>query len=368
WADDELAHLDNCFNPQAPQVALGIRMSHECFFAELGVEGNPWGRNPPELMRALAKRYNDRAEKIVGRRLVTETIHDPEDQFPYLKRIGEIFGGHYFYHDEIEWLEGDPASQTPEGLEKLLDHVEQLDIAAFITPPDWDARTRDIENRTGRKPDPHTLGGRGIRGPVTLATSIMGVENFLMLHYDAPDLLLRFSRVLGDAVLRRARAIDQLCHTDARATRGFSFADDNCSLTTPDLYETFGYPILKLLFDHYSPDENDPRYQHSDSDMGHLLPLLGRLRFTGVNFGPNVHLDHIRPHMPQARIDGCLAPFTFMNNDREKIIAEVRRDCAMAQASGAKGLNLSTAGSINNGSTLESMRLVMQVIQNYGRY
>ena len=42
WKDEELAHKDNCFSPDAPQVALGIRMSNECVYAELGEEGHPW--------------------------------------------------------------------------------------------------------------------------------------------------------------------------------------------------------------------------------------------------------------------------------------------------------------------------------------
>ena len=42
WADDELAHRENCFSKEAPQVALGIGMSDECVFAELNEEGNPW--------------------------------------------------------------------------------------------------------------------------------------------------------------------------------------------------------------------------------------------------------------------------------------------------------------------------------------
>jgi uroporphyrinogen decarboxylase len=40
----------------------------------------------------------------------------------------------------------------------------------------------------------------------------------------------------------------------------------------------------------------------------------------------------------------------------------------MAIESGTKGLNLFTAGSINPGSSLASMRLIMQTIQNFGRY
>ena len=76
WKDDELAHKDNCFSPDAPQVALGIRMSEECVFAELGEEGNPWGHTPRERRLELNKRYNDKAERIVGRRLLLKPFRN----------------------------------------------------------------------------------------------------------------------------------------------------------------------------------------------------------------------------------------------------------------------------------------------------
>lgn len=122
------------------------------------------------------------------------------------------------------------------------------------------------------------------------------------------------------------------------------------------------------IFEYYSPNENDKRFQHSDSAMAHLLPILGKLNLTGCNFGPTVLVDEIRKYMPKTRIDGCMAPFTFMSNDTDKIIAEVKRDCDIIKKTGTKGLNILTAGSINNGSSLESMRAVMYAIQTYGRY
>ena len=82
---------------------------------------------------------------------------------------------------------------------------------------------------------------------------------------------------------------------------------------------------------------------------------------------PQVALG-IRKYMPRTRIDGQLAPFTFMRNVEEDIIAEVKRDCEMAKEGDLRGLNLTTAGSINNGSLLTSMRVVMAAIQNFGRY
>jgi uroporphyrinogen decarboxylase len=367
WKDDEEAHKNNCFNPEAKQAAFGIRMAFECVFPELGIEGHPWAEYPPETQAEYAKRYNDKAEKIVGKRLLMEEYSASRIRFPYIKRIGEVFEGVYSIRENIEWLEG--KIKTPEELEGLLDRVEKLDMASFIFPDTITPELKKIYEESGQKPDPFNLGGRHIRGPVTLATSIMGVENFLLLYYDAPELVKRFSRILGDAIFRRSKAIDEICgYNEQDKPRGFSFADDNCCLTTPDFYEEFGFPILQKIFAYWSPEEQDSRYQHSDSAMAHLLPVLSRLNFTGVNFGPTVLFDVIRAHMPRARVDGCIAPFTIMRNNREDLFAQAKRDCAMSAGCGLRGLNLSTAGSINYGSSLESMRFLMQIVQNYGRY
>jgi uroporphyrinogen decarboxylase len=364
WKDDELSQRNNCFYEKAPQVALGIRMSDECVFAELGVEGNPWGHTSREQRIELNKRYNDKAEKIVGKRLLQEEIPTKEEIFPYIKRIGEVFEGTYTMNNNTgEWLKGKVS--TPEELEKLLDRVDKLDLREFMLPSNWESEKKRIYEKYGKKPSLN----RWIRGPVTLAMSIYGEENLMYLYYDDIDLYRRFSETIGRVILDMEGIIDtEAGYEVGKAPSGFGFADDNCALLSPEMYQVFGYPVLKKVFEHYSPEENDRRYQHSDSAMGHLLPILGKLNLTGCNFGPTVLVDEIRKNMPKTRIDGCIAPYTFMNNNTEELIAEVKRDCDMIKKTGTKGLNITTAGSINNGSSLESMRVVMHVIQNYGRY
>jgi len=200
-----------------------------------------------------------------------------------------------------------------------------------------------------------------------LATSIYGVENLIYLIIDEPDLALRFSQTISDVIFAYGTIMDEEAgYKPGEAPTGFGFADDNCYLLTPEMYEFFAYPILKRIFDYWSPNPGDRRYQHSDSDMKHLLPVLAKLNLTGCNFGPTVLVEDIRKYMPNTRIDGCISPLTFMRNDEEAIIAEVKRDCEMAK--GTRGLNLTTAGSINNGTLLTSMRAVMYAIQTYGRY
>lgn len=363
WEDDILAHEDNCFSKKAPQVALGIRMSDECVFAELNEAGNPWGNMERERRIALNKRYNDLAQQIVGKRLLQEEFPTEDELFPAYRQIGEVFGGQYIHNGVSLWLKG--SCSTPQELEKVLDRVDSMDIRSFILPDNWEAEKQRLWNTYGTKPPVW----EGVRGPVTLATSIYGIENLVFLYYDEPELFERFSKTILKVIMEYITIFrEEAGYTEDTAPHGFWFADDDCCMLTPEMYEVFGYPVLKAVFDRCSPNEGDKRFQHSDSAMGHLLPILARLNLTGCNFGPTLTVEQIRSHMPKTRIDGQLAPFTFMRNDQDAIIAEVKRDCEMAKVGDLRGLNISTAGSINNGSSLMSMRAVMYAIQTYGRY
>ena len=363
WADDALAHDDNCFSKRAPQVALGIRMSDECVFAELGEEGDPWGYTPRDRRIELNKRYNEKALAIVGRKLLQEEFPTEEEQFPAFREIGEVFGGRYVFDGKTTWLQG--SCTTPQELETVLDRVDRMNLRDFILPPNWEAEKKRLFETYGKKPGLY----KGIRGPVTLACSIFGVENLIYLLYDEPDLAQRFRDTITRVVLGYHDIFaEEAGYTPETVPHGFSFCDDDCCLLNQELYEQFGYPILNAVYSAAAPDPGDSRYQHSDSAMEHLLPILGRLNLTGCNFGPTVMISEIRKYMPATRIDGQLAPFTFMRNDENAIIAEVKRDCEMAKERDIRGVNLTTAGSINNGSLLTSMRTVMAAIQTYGRY
>jgi uroporphyrinogen decarboxylase len=137
-------------------------------------------------------------------------------------------------------------------------------------------------------------------------------------------------------------------------------------MLNPKLYERFGLPILQQVFAAFSPDEQDWRHQHSDSEMTHLLPLLNRVHLHACNFGPTVRPEVIRQHMPRTEIEGQLAPWTFARGTPQEIVEAVRRDIEAAGADG--GLVVTTAGSVNAGSKLEGLRAVMHAIQTYGRY
>jgi uroporphyrinogen decarboxylase len=251
-------------------------------------------------------------------------------------------------------------------LKALLDRVEARlkpkKLREFLLPPSWAAEKARLVAR-GAEPPLY----RGQRGPVTFATSVYGPERLIFLILDDEDLAVRFRDLILKAMLGLAAVLDaEACWKLEQGPSGFSFCDDNCALLNPAMYELFGYPILKGIFEKYAPRDTDTRGQHSDSSMAHLLPLLGRLGLTWTNFGPTVTVKEIREHCPRAVIHGQLAPFTYSRNEEESIVREFLRD--LAQAREKRGLVFATAGSINNGTRLTSMRLLMAAIQRYGRY
>ena len=360
WADQSVA-LANPFGEDIPQVPLGAILTNECVFEELGIEQDFWRYQHDDAWRVdLNKAYNDRAERIVGRRLLSETPEDPNRKFPPVKGLHDVFEADNIWYDQSWWLQ--QSAHNPDELDALLDRVETRDVRRFILPENWDEEKARL-SAMGIQPTLY----RGQRGPVTFATSIYGPENLIFLIIEKPDLAARFSRAILNTMLEIARVLDEEAgYTPETAPHGFGFCDDNCCLLTPDMYAHFGYPVLKGVFERYSPNPGDKRYQHSDSPMAHLLPLLGTLNMTGLNLGPTVTVEEIRRHLPHAVIEGQLAPFTYARNEEENIVLEFLRDFEMARE--RRGLVFSTAGSINNGTRLTSMRLIMAAIQRYGRY
>jgi uroporphyrinogen decarboxylase len=366
WEDNQASR--DTFSPDSPQVLMGCILNGECVYAELGIEEDFWRyAHDAQWRYELNKAYNDKAEPIVGRRLLGESKPTGEAKpgFPALKMLHDVFEAKNEWHDQSWWLM--QAADNEAELEALLDRVEERvatkeSLRAFMLPENWEeGKARALEN--GHKLKPY----RGQRGPVTFAASVYGSENLIMLILMNPDLAKRYSDLILKTILGLAEVIDEEAgYTPETAPKGWGWADDNCCLMTPEMYEFFAEPILKGVFDRYCPEPRHSRFQHSDSAMGHLLPILARQGLNGTNFGPTVMPDEQRKWLPKAVINGQLAPFTYSRNEHVNIVLEFLRDHEMTKES--RGLRFATAGSINNGTRLTSMRLVMAAIQRYGRY
>lgn len=363
WRDDALAHEENCFSKSAPQVALGMTMGNQCVFAELGEDGPAWGEVPYARRVDVNRRYNDKAERIIGKRILQEDFPPEDATYPKRREFGEIFGAEYRYDGNYTWMTTGP--NTPDALEQKLDEIEKLDLRAFVLPDNWEKEKKRIFETYGILPPRFT----NFRGPTTFAAQLYGPADFIYLMYDEPELVERYRDAICDTMIRYVRLFDEEAgYTQETRPHGFKLRDDDIALLTPDMFMAFSYPSYEKLFTAFSPDPGDQRYLHSDGDMAHLLPLMTGLKLTAVNLSPKLTVRSIRQHCPTACIDGQLAPYTFMNNDEQGIIEQCRRDFDMARENDLRGLNFKTAGVTNEGSSLMSLRLIMHMIQNYGRY
>ncbi|MHB1462591.1 MAG: uroporphyrinogen decarboxylase family protein [Armatimonadota bacterium] len=363
WADHAEASRDP-WSADCPQVPLGIGMAIDCVFDELGIPetSENWYRMEHDhgWRVEVSRQYNDLAQKIVGRSLLPETMPNMSLQWPPIKELYHIFEARNVWHDRSFWLE--QSAHGEDELQTLLDRVEARleNLREFMLPSNWGEEKQRLLAAGAKVPL-----YRGQRGPITFAASMYGAEDLLYLILDNPELAGRFRDLILKAILERARVLDEEAgYTPETAPHGWGWADDNCCLLNPSMYEFFGYPILKAVFERYSPNPGDMRGQHSDSDMAHHLPALGRLGLTWANFGPTVTVSEIRQHLPKAVILGQLAPFTFSRNEELNMVAEFLRD--YEQAREHRGLVFGTAGSTNNGSRLTGMRLIMSVIQQVG--
>ena len=309
----------------------------------------------PEYQAEMNRRCNDRCEPAIGRRPFSET--PPE---PGLLRIEEVMGSRkVLVEGGTPWLER--GVESIEDMRRKLDEIERWsdkDLQEVMLSAGGRIAKRDRAS-DGSKP----IATPGSRGPATMATSILGTMNTMYWIVDYPSDMDRFFEVLADVVVRYHGVIEQEAGV---AYRGYYWLDDNCALYSPGLYERFCLPAMNRVMGAFAPDPEDYRFQHSDSAMGHLLPILSPLGFHAVNFGPTVPASEIRRAMQCAVIEGCVAPNTLRDKPLDAVVAEVKRDFAAVGADG--GLVVTTCGSISAGTSLESIRGFMWAVQEFCRY
>jgi hypothetical protein len=168
---DQAVSVADPFGKDIPQCPLGMMgMSEACVFDELGVEEDADRyRDDEEWRFSLKKAYNDKAEKIIGRRPLSEK------RAPYFgphppRGLHDIFEGKTVWKSGTVWLE--QAARDEKDLEALLDRVEKRleNPRDVLLDDEWEVLKKKRREQGAKLPL-----YRGQRGPVTFATSIYGV-------------------------------------------------------------------------------------------------------------------------------------------------------------------------------------------------
>jgi uroporphyrinogen decarboxylase len=349
WAEN-----DRClaFTTDKPRCALSFSPDDHWIFEFMQV---------PSTLRYYAdKPYRDDLHQQVNAataQYVGKTWFD-DDTFEHSpKRIENLFGCEFSYYEgSTPWLT--PTTEDPDEFARLLDRAEATDLQEWSLPAPFLAEWE--ERRAAGKPLPNL--GTGSRGPATIMTSVLRPETVFYWMYDYPDLMGRFRDILAAKMVEFNRILRDF---SGNTTPGWWITDDNSALFNPGLYRTYCYPVLAAVLNALAPGDA-PRYQHSDSSMGHLVDMQYELGIRRVNYGPEVDVGLIRAKMPDALIEGQMPPFLLRNGSPEEIEQRVIDDFRKAGAGG--GLQVATAGSLAAGTGVGRMRWFMQLVQTHCRY
>ncbi|PMQ01194.1 MAG: uroporphyrinogen III decarboxylase [Dictyoglomus sp. NZ13-RE01] len=299
------------------------------------------------------KRANQILEKALGRKFYPEDPVEP----PSPNRFEVLMGAKYVLTEGgTPWLVSEV--RDIDDVKELIKKMEKVNMEECALPEDFYEKKELYEKETGKK----IKLGSSSRGPATLATSILGTENLCIFMMEEEELLLEFYNVLCEKLI-------EYCRVLRKATKnqeyGFSIMDDNCFLFPPKKYLKFCAPFLERIFKEFAPLPHHLRYQHSDSNMKHLMGILNDLGINEVNFGPEIHPKEIRTAMPKAKIYGQMPPFTLRNGTYEEIISIVKRD--MECLGGDGNFVECTAGSVASGTPLENIKLYMWAVDKFCR-
>ena len=340
------------FSPEKPRCPASFSPDEHWLFEFLKVQSTVRYYEDKEYRDQLHREANSITRRFVGKAFFNE---DTWSSHP--KRIEQLFGC------ESAILEGGtpwllPATDDPNEFEEVLDRAEALNLRSWCFPEEfldeWNQREREGRSLLSF--------GTGSRGPATIMTSVLRPETAILWMYDHPELMSRFRDILADKMVELNAAFREFRRA---ADQGWWITDDNSALLNRELYREYCFPVLEKVLSVLAPG-NAPRYQHSDSAMGHLLDFQYELGIRGVNYGPEVDVASIRAAMPDALIHGHMPPMLLRNGSPDEIRERVIQDFEKAGAGG--GLNLTTAGSLAAGTGLGRMRWFMFLTQNHCRY
>ncbi len=340
------------FTEDKPRCALQFSPDDHWLFEFLEVDSTVRYYHDKAYRDALHKSANALTREGVGRAFFDE---DSWEHAP--RRIENLFGSEFRYEERgTPWLQ--PVTNDPEEFARMLDRAEAVDLRDWALPEayraEWEAR------KAAGKPLPKL--GTGSRGPATVMTSVLAAEDLFFWIEDHPELMRRFRDVLAAKMVELNRVLREF---SGNGEPGWWITDDNSALFNRELYREYCRPVLEAVFAALAPGKAW-RYQHSDSNMEHLLEFQYELGIRTVNYGPEIDVANIRRKMPDAMIHGHMPPFLLRNAGPEEIRRRVISDFEKAGAGG--GLTVATAGSLAAGTGVGRMRWLMECVRNHCRY
>lgn len=253
-----------------------------------------------------------------------------------------------------------PAVTSPEEIDTLVEKMYKVNLLEQGLVPKYLEWREKIKSRYGID----LKFGGGIKGCCTMMGQICSITNFLTWIMTDPDQIKKLIKCWVDTSKRYVTEIRKATGYPENVG-GFSLASDVTGLISPDLYKEFIFDAEKEIFDTFAPGEKDKRHYHADSHMLHQLDNLKGIGVNEVNIDPYIEPKQILEKMPDAVVYGQIPPLKILlNGTPEDVIEYAKRD--IEQAGPGKHLVLTTAGSINPGTSFDNLKALCYAAEKYG--
>ena len=353
WEENERCFKH--FSTDKPRVPVSYWLDDHFLFEAVELSSTLKYYQDREYRLQVHKKINEITREELGR-----TFYPEQEMKVQPERFEVLLGSHREYTEGgTPWLESEV--ETISDLRKLNEKNSKLKMGEVALPEGFAEEKVRFEEETGQEVK---LGGGFSRGPVTMATSILGTENTCLFVMDYEQEMKEFFNILADKLIEYHYVL--LEATDNNNEGGYQINDDNCYLFPPQQYQRLCAPFMEKIFAEFAPEPGDRRHQHSDSSMGHLMPILRDLGVNQVNLGPELHPLEIREAMPETVICGQTPPLVLRDGSPEEIVDMVKRDIEAVGGDG--GLVETPAGSVAAGTSFKNLRIYMWAVQEYGGY
>jgi uroporphyrinogen decarboxylase len=206
---------------------------------------------------------------------------------------------------------------------------------------------------TGGLPEPHRIPFAAARGPLTLATHVLGTTTFLEATAGEPAAAHAALDRFTDLVLGYLRAqVERL-----REPLGILLLDDIPGMLSPRAFETLAVPYLRRILE---PFEGLIRIYHNDTPCPHLLSRMGLLPFEVWNFSHEMDIAAVREAVgPDLVLLGNVSPLDTLARGTPEQVLEEARACVRKAAPGGAFI-LSAGGGASPGTPAENIDAMVQ--------
>jgi uroporphyrinogen decarboxylase len=191
------------------------------------------------------------------------------------------------------------------------------------------------------------------RGPMTVASWLVGMTPLMMGLIDAPDHVARFLDTLTTTVIAWLQAQLDVLHQP----EGVLLLDDVVGLVSRRHYERFAHPILRRIFDAF---DGLIRVYHNDTPCPHLLEPLAGANFDVFNFSHKLDIREVKNRMGhRVALMGNVPPLDLGVRGTPQEVYRSARGC-LEQAAPGGGMILSFGGGVSPGTPPESIDALRQ--------